>query len=288
MKQAFLSMRFRTRARDYLFSLILLCLAVPGPCQAVAAAAPPGGNPLTLLIQPILSDEQTKKAYQPLADYLAQVTGRPVEIRTTTNFMAYWDAVRRDQGDLVLDAAHFTDYRVQKFNYKVLVKIPDTVSYSLIVPNTKLIFDPSELTGKTVASLGPPSIGAARLNAMFPNPVRQPTIVEVVSAEKGLELVASGKVDGAILPTPVVGQYMARNEGIAVVTTTEPLPHIALSASPRIDAAMRGKIRTALVNATQTPEGKQMLKGIGFERFDPATDEMYTNHGRVLKEYWGY
>jgi ABC-type phosphate/phosphonate transport system substrate-binding protein len=285
MKYTVSSTRFSLRARDCLLSLTLLCLTLSGTSRA---AAPPGGSALTLLVQPILSEEQTKKTYQPLADYLSQVTGQPVEIHTSPNFMAYWDAIRRNQGDFILDAAHFTDYRVQKFSYKVLAKIPGTVSYSLVVPDTKLIFDSSELTGKAVASLGPPSIGAVRLNALFPNPVRQPTIVEVASAEKGMELVAAGKVDGAILPTPMVGQYMARNQGITVVTTTEPLPHIAISAAPRIDATVRGKIRTALVNATQTPEGRKMLNGIGFERFDPATDEMYTSHSRVLKEYWGY
>jgi hypothetical protein len=31
-----------------------------------------------------------------------------------------------------------------------------------------------------------------------------------------------------------------------------------------------------------------MLAAIGFERFDPATPEMYANQGSVLKEYWGY
>lgn len=244
---------------------------------------------LTLLIQPILGEEQTRKAYQPLAEYLENATGKKCIILTQPNFLSYWNTMRKTGGyDLVLDAAHFTDYRVQKYGFKVLAKVPDTVSYSLVVPEDKLIFDPSELAGKTVATLGPPSIGAARLSAMFPNPMRQPTIIQVESSEDGMELVVNGKVHAAILPTPLVSQQMARSGGITVVMTTEPIPHIAISAAPGLNGALRDKINATLLAAGKTDAGKKMLKGIGFERFDPATSAIYAGQARILKEYWGY
>lgn len=256
-------------------------------CLAPLATAQAAGY--ALYVQPILSELETQRAFAPLCQFIAQVADAPCEVRTSPNFMAYWDTIRRgEQVDFVIDAAHFTDYRAAKQGYKVLAKIPDTVSYSLVVPEGKIIFDPIELAGRPVASLGTPSIGAARLNAMFPNPMRQPVIVEVNSAEEGIALVRKGKVDAAILPTPVVSQEMARGGGLVVVITTEPLPHIALSVSPKVDAAMRERLRGALLKANTTPDGQQMLKSIGFPRFDPATEEMYANHGRVLKEYWGY
>ena len=31
-----------------------------------------------------------------------------------------------------------------------------------------------------------------------------------------------------------------------------------------------------------------MLKGINFERFDPANEQIYAGQGTLLKEYWGY
>jgi ABC-type phosphate/phosphonate transport system substrate-binding protein len=91
-----------------------------------------------------------------------------------------------------------------------------------------------------------------------------------------------------MLPTPLVAQQMARGGGIAVIITTEPVPHIALSASPRIPVATRQKIRESLLNANRSLEGRAMLKAIGFERFESATEDTYTNHARVLREYWGY
>ena len=125
--------------------------------------------PLVLMIQPTLGVETTRQTFQPLADYLGKTTGARFTVVTQPNFLAHWETVRRNSGyDLVLDDAHFTDYRVQKFGFHVLAKIPGTTSYSLIVPRHKPVRDPLELAGKTVASFGPPSIGATRLNACSP------------------------------------------------------------------------------------------------------------------------
>jgi ABC-type phosphate/phosphonate transport system substrate-binding protein len=244
---------------------------------------------LVLAVQPILDEEQTRKAFQPLCDYLGQAAKRPCRLFTSPNFYAYWDKVRVSTAfNLVLDAAHFTDYRVQKLGFQVLAKIPDTVTYSLVTRNTEMLLDAGELVGKRVATLGIPSIGAARLNGLFPNPSRQPITIEVGAAEQAIRLLLDNKVSAAILPTPIVAQQMASGANVAVMLTTDPIPHIGLSAAPSIDAATRTALRTALLSAHTSEEGKKMLKLIGFERFDPASTAVYADQGKILKEYWGY
>jgi len=254
-----------------------------------AQALPASDDELVLAIQPILSEEKTRRAYQPLANYLEKVTGRKCTIKTTPNFLAYWSEVTRNRENMIyMDAAHFTAYRARKQGYQVLAKVPDAVSYSLIVNDTNLVFDPTELTAKRVATLGAPSIGAARLNGMFPNPVRQPIIVEVDNAETGIRMVIENKVDAAIIPTPIVSRAMSQGTPINVVTTTEPMPHIAISTSPDIDATTAGKIRRALLDASNRTDGQEMLKNIGFPKFDPADGGIYKNQDNVLKTYWGF
>jgi len=255
---------------------------------ADAAAAKPMDT-LELAIQPILSEAKTRQAFQPLADYLGKMTGKHVVIKTMPNFLAYWSSIRKpNKYGMVLDAAHFTDYRAQKQGYKVLAKIPDYVSYSLVVREDLFVFEPSELIGKRIASLGAPSIGAARLSAMFPNPMRQPIIIETPSAKAGMDMLIEGKVHAAIMPTPVVSQYMAEAAPISVVVTTEPIPHIAFSATSNLDPKLRDKIRRALLEAHNTKAGQSMLKGIGFQKFDPANAKIYAGHNFILKKYWGY
>lgn len=260
---------------------VLAGLVLPAPAQAREACV--------LAVQPVLGEAQTREAFRGLAEFVGKVNGKTCVVRTQPNFMAYWEAVRKgDEYDFVLDAAHFTDYRIKKLGYTVLAKIPDSVSYTLVVRDDNPIIDPMELVAKRVATLGIPSIGAARLNAMFPNPVRQPFIVEVDSAEKGMEMLLQGKVVAAILPTPIVSQQMSTGGGVSVVTTTEPIPHIALSAAPSVDPGVRERLRQALLEAERTPSGQAMLKSIGFERFVAATPALYHDQARVLQEYWGF
>ena len=277
--------RERREARSGARSCIVGCALALFATSLPANAA----DEWVLGVQPILGEQQTKKAFQPLADYLGKIASKKIVVRTSPNFLAYWDSVRKGGVfDLVLDAAHFTDYRAQKQGYEILAKIPDTVSNSLVVSDQNLVIDASELIAKRIATLGVPSIGAARLNALFPNPARQPLTVEVESAEMGIKLLLTGKVTAAMLPTPVVSQQMAQGGGISVVLTTEPIPHIALSASPRIPAAIRSQMRQALLDAEKSPEGREMLKAIGFERFEPATPAVYAGQSRTLKDYWGF
>lgn len=265
-------------------ALSLAALLVTG--RATAASEQ---DYLVLAIQPVLTEEQTRQAFAPLAEYLSKASGKKCRLYTRPNFLAYWDTLRRGGDyDLAFDAAHFTDYRVKKLGYTILAKIPDTVSYSLIVLDGNPIFDPAELVGKRIATLGTPSIGAARLNAMYPNPARQPITVEVENTQEGMQMLLDGKVHAAILPTPIVSQRMAQGGGISVVTTTEAIPHIAVSVSPQVDANTRELIRRALLDAVKTDEGRKMLQKIGFERFDPATPSVYAGQADILKQYWGF
>ena len=242
---------------------------------------------LVLLVQPTLGEDHAKRELRPLCDYLGALIGRPCRLLAPASFVAYWGVLRRGEYDLALDAAHFTDYRIRKMGFSVLAKMPDSISYSLVVTAAQRGTDPAELVGRRVATLGPLSIGAARLDALYPNPVRQPVVIEVDSVEQGIDLLRRKQVAAAILPTPVVTQQLARGD-LAVVLTTEPTPHMALSASPRLAPEVQEKIRSGILNADRSAAGKKMLQEIGVERFDPTTAEAYANHGNVLKSYWGY
>lgn len=261
-----------------------LWLSLLGPALAV-----PNDHEIVLAIQPVLSEGQTRKAFLPLAQYLGKVTGKKIIVVTRPNFMSYWSKMVAGQKNIIyFDAAHFTAFRARKQGYHVLAKIPDSVSYTLVVRDADMVFDPSELIAKRIATLGSPSIGAARLGSMFPNPTRQPIIVEVENSQKGIQMLLDNQVYAAIIPTPIVSQAMVEGVAISVVSTTEPIPHIALSASPDIDPVTVEKIRRALITAQTQESGKMMLKKIGFPRFNPADNKIYAGQDNVLKDYWGY
>lgn len=240
---------------------------------------------LNLYVQPIASVSDTVRTFKPLADYIAEKIGQPVQVRTESSFFAYWQRMRSGKGfDLVLDAAHFTDYRIKRYGYVVLVKIPDTVSYSLVSRQDLLLFDAQELLGGTIATAASPSLGGVRLAEIFPNPVRQPTIIPTNNFQLALEKLHKGESDAALIPTPLVNN----DNTVNTVMTTKPVPHMALSASPNLDIKTRQIIRRALLDATRDAKGQEMLKAINNSKFERANNALYDGYSDLLLEVWGY
>ncbi|MDT8282011.1 MAG: PhnD/SsuA/transferrin family substrate-binding protein [Gammaproteobacteria bacterium] len=239
-----------------------------------------------LAIQPILPEKELIEIYQPLADYLSKATGQTISISTERNFTFYWHKMYQKRGgyDLVLDAAHFTDYRIQQQGYQAIVKMPDTVSFSIVTHEDNFVLDIKELTNKRIATMPSPSLGAMRLEKLFPNPVRIPLYTYERNANKAVESVLSGKVDAAIIPTPLASQYTNLN----TVMTTEPVPHMALSASPEVPADIVEKIRTALIEAPTTADGKTLLARLKLEKFEATDNATYAGYAKLLEGIYGY
>ena len=258
----------------------LACLTLPGlmsPLSAMAAE-------YTLIVQPIQSADTTRKAYQPLADYLSKATGQKIKLVTAINFVSYWQTMKSGQYDLVLDAAHFTGYRINKMKYVPLAKILNVVSFSLVTHEDNPVLETKELVGKKVALLSSPSLDALRLASLFPNPMRQPIIIRVDDSAQAARMIKEKKVFAAMVPTPMVSAFPFLN----TVQTTAQVPHMALSASPRVPANVRQKIKAALLNASQTDAGKALLAKLNLPGFEPATVKQYAGYGKLLRSVFGY
>jgi len=240
---------------------------------------------LKFAIQPILPTDRTKTIYKPLAEYLSKKTGIKITIVTASNWLTYWELMKKgDEYDIVMDAAHFTDFRIKRLGYIVLAKVPDPVSYTLVTSEENLVIDPKELTGQQIATMGSPSLGGIRLAKMFPNPIRQPIIVETPNSMDAINKVLTGEVTAAIIPTPLLNKHADLNP----VITTEQVPHIAISVSSKINNETRATIRNALIYATESEEGLKMLDAIQFPEFVAASPTIYAGQAELLEGVWGY
>lgn len=168
--------------------------------------------------------------------------------------------------------------------YTVIAKIPDTVSFSLISHEEELVLDYHELIGKEVVTLPPPSLGSVRLAQMFPNPMRQPLISSSDSALDAIKNIKNRKYFAALIPTPLLNQH----SDINTIGTTNPVPHMAISASPKINKALQIKIRDALIKANTTSAGRAMLKQINIPAFHATSATKYRGFEKLLTGVWGY
>ena len=257
--------------------LFYTCLVFIPVCQA---------DEYTLAIQPILPQNKIIENYQPLADFLSAATGHTISISTHRNFLSYWTKMRKQEKgfDLVLDAAHFTDYRIKTQGYTILAKMPDTVSFSIVTTEDNLILDIDELIGLRVATMPSPSLGALRLEELFPNPMRLPNYIWLMNTTIAMNSLLSGEVDAAIIPTRLASTYNSIN----IVMTTDPVPHMGLSASPDVPQKTAETIRNALLNADSTMQGQKMLSKLKLERFEATNEAAYDGNAYLLKEVFGF
>ena len=286
--QRFINIGIRLAPR---LGIATLCLMLLGSCglAPVQTERRASVRPLTLAVQPTLSDFHQPEAFQKLASYLSEAIGRPIVIKTPPNMMAYWDAVRQPESfDLTLGAAHFTDYRAKKFNYEVLGRFPGQKSFSLVTLKEDRELTLADLIGKPVATPGAPSLSAATLGAIFPNPLRQPVTREVSHTREALELLYAGDVKGIMMPSPDASEMALLEGDLRLIAMTEPVPDAALSASPALDHVLRRGLRNALIDADDSAAGRAALSALNIDSFDYADNSHYAGYSKLLASYWGY
>lgn len=239
---------------------------------------------LRFAIHPILPPDKTLKIYMPLIKHLQQATGHTIKFVNNSNLFAHWNATQREEYDLILDGPHFTDYRIQKRQYQVLVKFPSVVSYTLVTHSDLMVFEPQELIAKRIATTPSPSLGALWLYKFFPNPLRQPILIATNDSVSAAEMLNRVEVDGAMIPTPIVGRY----DGFNSVEATDQVPAPAISASAKMDPETREKIKQALLELPNSDQGKKILEGLNTEGFVATSAEEYEGHAELLEGMWGY
>lgn len=247
----------------------------------------PGANAgqFNLVVRSEAHGVESLAAFEPLAEYLSEASGHQLTLHAPDSALEHWQAmVERDDYDLVLDEAHFTDYRVRNLDYRVLVRVSGVSGFSVVTGPATVFVEPDELYGEPVASPAPPSLAALRLTELFPDAIRAPVLVEVGSYAEGVRRVINGDVTAAVIPSSMVREHPQLN----VVMSTQEGAGMALSASPKVPAEAREVIRRAFLAARDIDAGRRALGSARVDGFEPASAALYEGHARLLRGTWGY
>lgn len=252
-----------------------------GSIATAAAAAE-----YTFAVEPSYTAEKAQEVYKPLLDYLEKATGEKFTLVASKNYHFYWSDLRANKKwSFVFDEAHFTDYRIKRFNYLPLVRTAENTSYVLLSNEEVPDNNPQGLVAKSITTMPAPSLAFSLLLEIFPNPMQQPDIrTNPTSWKDTVDIVFAGEADAAMVPNWLYMQY----PNLIPVATTREFPGAAISASPDVPAEVQQKVKDALLKLHEDQNLFDVITELGISQFVEADAAAYAGSESMLKNFFGY
>ena len=257
----------------------LLHASIAAAAEEYVFTAPPRGA----------GDNETE-VYQPIADYLSKATGKKIIYKHSDNWLSYQDGMRKSAFDIVFDGPHFVSWRMAHLKHVPLAKLAGNLAFVVSVrKDNKHIHDIKDLAGRTVCGLAPPNLATLTLYGQFPNPVRQPLVLEAESFEQAYKNMLDGKCMAAVMRDKMLDKLDKDKKSVRVVFHSPGVPNQAFSAGPRLSSEVRNKIAEALIS----PEARKQFPQF-FDRYSKGKDLISANDTEfrdlvvLLKDTWGF
>lgn len=257
-------------------------------------------KPLQIGIFPRRNIKSTYRLFNPMARYLSEQLGRPVELRTTKNFADFWQAVKLQQYDLV----HFNQYHyvlAQKlYGYDVILKNEELgrsmISGSLIVRKDSGISTVQDLKNKTIlfgggrramqSYISPTwllrraGLEAGDYREKFAvNPVN--TIISVFFRR------ANAAAAGDIVMHLDNVKTRIDTRQLKYLATTEPAAQLPWAVHHRISENDQQLIQNSLLNLHKSEAGLAILKQASLTNLLVAKDADYMPHRKIIMDVYG-
>jgi ABC-type phosphate/phosphonate transport system substrate-binding protein len=243
---------------------------------------------LVLSAPPRETPEAGLTTYGPLAEFLSKAIGEKVEYRYPDNWGIYQALMTKGDYDLVFDGPHFVSWRIQRLQHVPLAALSGRLSFVVVALQTDAhVHAVKDLVGKKVCGHAPPNLATLTLFDQFPNPSRQPRLVETKGFDGAYQGLIAGKCVGTVLPLEAHGKLDVAGR-TKVLYTSEPFTNQALTAGPRVSAEIRQKIAKALLQADGKAASRQIAATFGGSEFVAVTKDDYAGYDGLLKNTWGF
>jgi ABC-type phosphate/phosphonate transport system substrate-binding protein len=209
-----------------------------------------------------------QQKYRPLADFISEVTGQPVQLLVSQSLNNSERKLKRGAYDFFLGPPHIIAESQKKADYTPIVRYQGKIRGAFVVKESSGITRLSDAKGKRLGlpdedSL-PVHLARAKLRFVKINPddsfaetFHQKFQDEVLNALK------IDRVDIAVVTSGYAKKWVSENPGTKVVDETYEVPHFALAAGPDVSEEARLKVQRALIEATENTKGQKMLETLG-------------------------
>ena len=236
------------------------------------------------------SVEKGVEVYGPVAEYLSAATGKRIVYQHPNNWLLYQTEMQKGAYDLVYDGPAFVSWRIAQLGHEPLATLSSRLAFVIAVrEDYAQINTLADLSGRTVCGFGPPNFATLTLLSLFPNPSRQPYLVEVKTLKEAHQGVLAGKCMGAVMRDKAFAKMHKNSAGAKVIHRTAPVANQTFTAGPRFSAEDKARMTAALL----APEAKTKIAKF-LARFNRGEDlvkadrEDYTGLSGVLQHSWGF
>ena len=268
----------------FVASLILLTV--------MASADPPAARPLVLAVHPYLPYEEIHARYRPLADYLQVQLNKPVVVRVGRNYEEHIKFIGRDEVDIAYMGPATYLEMVRIYGEKPgLARLeidgrPHFHGY-LVTTSDSDIDGIGALRNKRFA-FGDPKSTMSHLvprHMLLKEGIQVSDLADYsfLGSHKNVALgVLSGDFDAGAVKEEVWAAY--RTKGLRAFAKSPAYSEHLFVARSDLDPDLVAQIRTALYGLSDTPEGRELLKGIKdmVTALVPVQDSDYDSLRQVL------
>jgi phosphate/phosphite/phosphonate ABC transporter binding protein len=278
--------------RRYAILLVFAAIA------SAFAGRPAAGAELRFGFTPVLGQSQTKAEFEPLMAYLSDAIGQRVVLY-----------VAKDYGDLrtqmesgAVDIGSFSPFayvdaargRKVRIIAQSLIEGSGTYRGIIVARRDSGLKSLADLAGKRFAFVDPKSAsGYVYPRAMLlEKGIRPETgFSEVIFSgdhNKVIADVLNRRADGGATYDGAIGIAKAagaRTGDLAILASTDPIPHDAIAVRSGLDAMLVQKIQAALVDLERSGAGRGIIAGSkkGLTGFAIAADSLYDPVRRTAK-----
>lgn len=276
--------RQRVKIHRCLWPIFLLCFGSPYGAESAGQA------PLTVGILPAFSTEQLIATFEPLVDALAATTGISLRIETAPTMAEFARRTLVDRRyDVLLTAPHLYVDAARRGGYRLLVRVnADALRVLVVVRNSSPLQRIEELAAKRVATMEPIALisvqGSAMLREVGLDPEQDVNLIIVPNMDAAVQTVLRQHADAAFVINTYFEKRMRPDvrKQFRILSASEVLPHLPISAAPWVDEAIAKRLTAALTALHSDREGAFVLHKLGWRGFSLGSAEDYAAAEKLL------
>jgi phosphonate transport system substrate-binding protein len=244
---------------------------------------------LRIAMAPIMSPEKNLPLYKNLINYLGEHLGMEPVVLQRSSYAEINDLLQYDNCDIGFVCSYPFVLGERSYGLKLLAvpRINGKITYQalIIVPASSSAASLMDLRGKRFASCDIISqsgwvYAALWLQQHGENP-RKFFSDHIItgSHDRSVQAVASNFADGAAVQSLVFERMVKDDPGLAdkvrVIMKSQEFGNPPLVANPRMNPAVREQARHILLAMHDSPEGKEILAGLGIDRYEFPDASLY-------------